>query len=143
MWTIRVAHDRDDPAAKTRALARSLDIHSLARTYFRGSDSAEADATVSTIFLQLPELTSLSLTWISKLLFLGSEYIAGESWISFDHSDEDDRILGFIPEHGIFVMQGLYYMLIHMYPLLVDTAFETCHKPVWNSLTLQSSFSYP
>ena len=53
-----------------------------------------------------------------------SEYVAGESWIAFDHMDHSTRVLGYIPKHGIFEIGGKYYMLVRTYPHGVDAAFK-------------------
>lgn len=133
MWTVRLAHERDKCTKGTRSAAQNLDLHPVARTYWSGTPSAWADPTIMALFTQSPRLPSITLTWVSRLLFLGSEYVAGASWIAFDHADKSSRMLGYIPKHAIFEIDGRYYMLIHTYPHGVDVAFKLTSTTVLDS----------
>ena len=117
-WTIRAAMERS--RGEMHAPCATRVMKGLpARTYTRNAERGLAEGSlkeqiVHALFSRIDQ-QQLAIEWISKLFYAGTEYHAGQSWLS--GTLNGNRVLAYIPQDGIFKWSNKFFFYLRLYPV--------------------------
>ena len=101
-----------------------------ARTYTRNAERGLAEGSlteqiVHALFSKIDQ-QQLAIEWISNLFYAGTEYHAGQSWLS--GTLNGNRVLAYIPQDGIFKWSKDYTQAARAY----ESAGEPSTSFMWS-----------